>query len=118
MASRKDTLCVAPAACAVNQGGCQWPPALSFIAPSKNIYAQIITMLPARRLPRHRPSNGSAVFAERPARYRSRTAVGKLLAERASKAGIRTLSLIVAPSSTHGRIKALAEAAREGGLNF
>lgn len=43
-------------------------------------------------------------------------AVGQLLAERALKAGIKTVAFDRSGFSYHGRIKALAEAAREIGL--
>ncbi len=45
-------------------------------------------------------------------------AVGKLVAERASKAGIKDVVFDRGAFIYHGRIKALADAARESGLNF
>lgn len=45
-------------------------------------------------------------------------AVGKLIAERAKAAGIEQVAFDRAGFHYHGRIKALAEAAREGGLKF
>ncbi|HIP27356.1 MAG TPA: 50S ribosomal protein L18 [Flavobacteriaceae bacterium] len=45
-------------------------------------------------------------------------AVGKLLADKASKAGIETCSFDRNGFLYHGRIKSLAEGAREGGLKF
>ncbi len=44
--------------------------------------------------------------------------VGKLLAETAKKAGIQTVVFDRAGYLYHGRVKALAEGAREGGLKF
>ncbi|OGT41622.1 MAG: 50S ribosomal protein L18 [Gammaproteobacteria bacterium RIFCSPHIGHO2_12_FULL_37_34] len=44
-------------------------------------------------------------------------AVGKLLAERALKAGVETVAFDRSGFSYHGRIKALADAVREAGLN-
>ena len=44
--------------------------------------------------------------------------VGKLIAERASKAGVKDVVFDRGAYIYHGRVKALAEAAREGGLNF
>lgn len=44
--------------------------------------------------------------------------VGKLIAKRAIEAGIREVAFDRSGYSFHGRIKALADAAREGGLQF
>lgn len=44
--------------------------------------------------------------------------VGKLIAERAKAQGIESVSFDRAGFHYHGRVKALAEAAREGGLKF
>jgi len=46
------------------------------------------------------------------------TAVGKLVAERAKKAGVEKVAFDRGSFAYHGRIKALADAAREAGLSF
>ena len=45
-------------------------------------------------------------------------AVGKLIAERASAAGIKSVAFDRSGFRYHGRVKALADAARENGLEF
>jgi large subunit ribosomal protein L18 len=45
-------------------------------------------------------------------------AIGKLVAERALKAGIKQVAFDRSGFNYHGRVKALADAAREGGLEF
>ncbi|MBY0423568.1 MAG: 50S ribosomal protein L18 [Parvularculaceae bacterium] len=92
---------------------------LSVFRSSKNISAQIIddsvgkTLVAASSLDkefRERIKKGSdkAAAAE----------VGKALAERALKAGVKDVVFDRGGYMYHGRVKALAEAAREGGLNF
>ena len=48
----------------------------------------------------------------------SATEVGKLIAERAKAAGIGKVAFDRSGYKYHGRVKALADAAREGGLQF
>lgn len=46
------------------------------------------------------------------------TVVGKAIAEKASAAGVKVVCFDRGPYKYHGRVAALAEAAREGGLEF
>ena len=46
------------------------------------------------------------------------TKVGKLVAERAKKAGVKLVQFDRGSYLYHGRVKAVAEGAREGGLEF
>ncbi|MBI4741738.1 MAG: 50S ribosomal protein L18 [Betaproteobacteria bacterium] len=46
------------------------------------------------------------------------TVIGKLIAERAKKAGVEQVAFDRSGFQYHGRVKALAEAAREAGLKF
>jgi large subunit ribosomal protein L18 len=94
-------------------------PRLSVFRSSKQIYAQIIddekgaTIVAASSLEkdlRGSMKNGATVDAAK--------AIGKLIAERASKAGIKDVVFDRGGYIYHGRVKALADGAREGGLNF
>ena len=94
-------------------------PRLSVFRSGKNIYAQVIddakgvTLASASSLEKDFKAVGKKGTDKAAA-----TVIGKLIAERAVKAGSRTSSLIAAGYLYHGRIKALADGAREGGLNF
>jgi len=48
----------------------------------------------------------------------SAAVVGKMIAERAKAAGVETVAFDRSGFRYHGRVKALADAARENGLNF
>ena len=86
---------------------------------SKNIYAQVIddakgvTVAAASSLEKDFKT-GKKTGADKAAA----AAIGKLVAERAVKAGIKDVVFDRGGYMYHGRIKALADAAREGGLNF
>ncbi|WP_299863904.1 50S ribosomal protein L18 [uncultured Hoeflea sp.] len=94
-------------------------PRLSVHRSSKNIYAQIIddagghTLAAASTL-----DGGLRSELKTGADISAAAAVGKLIAERASKAGVTEVVFDRGAFIYHGRIKALAEAAREGGLSF
>ncbi len=94
-------------------------PRLSVHRSSENIYAQVIddargvTVAAASTLDgdlKSKLKTGADTAAA--------AAVGKLLAERAVKAGIKDVVFDRGSFIYHGRVKALAEAAREGGLSF
>ncbi|MCW0002233.1 50S ribosomal protein L18 [Pararhizobium sp. YC-54] len=120
MATRKDTLVRRAARVrrqvkAVANGRLR----LSVHRSSKNIYAQVIDDVAGKTV-------ASASTLDTDLRSSLKTgadtaaaaAVGKLLAERASKAGVKDVVFDRGAFIYHGRVKALAEAAREGGLNF
>lgn len=94
-------------------------PRLSVHRSSKNIYAQIIddskghTIAAASTL--EKDLRGSLKTGADAA---AAAAVGKLIAERAVKAGIKQVVFDRGAFIYHGRVKALADAAREGGLDF
>ena len=92
---------------------------LSVFRSSKNISAQIIDDAAGRTLAS--ASSLDKEFRERIKKGSDKAAaaeVGKALAERAIKAGVKEVVFDRGGYMYHGRVKALAEAAREGGLNF
>ncbi len=94
-------------------------PRLSVFRSNKNIYAQLIddgagtTICAASTL--EKDLRGTLkVGCDKEAA----AAVGRLIAERATTKGIRDVVFDRGPYMFHGRVKALADAAREGGLSF
>jgi len=92
-------------------------PRLSVFRSSKHIYAQVIddlkgsTVAAASSLEKDmRSKTGANVDAAK--------AVGKLVAQRAIEKGVKSVVFDRGGYLYHGRIKALADAAREGGLQF
>ena len=97
-----------------NAGG---RPRLSIHRSSQHMYVQVIddvqgvTLAAASTVEKDlRAASGATKDAA--------SAVGKLIAERAKKAGVETVVFDRGGFLYHGRVKALAEAAREGGLQF
>ncbi len=94
-------------------------PRLSVFRSGKHIYAQIIDDAGGRTL-----AAASSVDATLRSKLKSgadkaaAAEVGKLVAERAVAAGIKEVVFDRGGYIFHGRVKALADAAREGGLTF
>jgi large subunit ribosomal protein L18 len=92
-------------------------PRLSIHRSGQHIYAQIIDDAAGRTV-------ASASSLEKDARSKSganldaAVAVGKRVAERAKAAGVSAVVFDRGGFLFHGRVKALADAAREGGLEF
>jgi large subunit ribosomal protein L18 len=92
---------------------------LSVFRSSKHIYAQVID-------DRKGETVAAASSLEKALRTTLKTgadigaakAVGKLLAERATGKGVKDVAFDRGRYLYHGRVKALADAAREGGLSF
>jgi large subunit ribosomal protein L18 len=78
----------------------------------KHIYAQLVDDVSMRTLLAAGDQGLTGKKAERA------LAVGKLLAEKAKAAGISKVTFDRAGYRYHGRVKALADGAREGGLEF
>ena len=91
-------------------------PRLNVFRSETNIYAQVIddvngvTLVSASSLEKEFGGNGGNVEAARK--------VGQMVAERAKAKGIENVVFDRGGYIYHGRVQALAEGAREGGLNF
>jgi large subunit ribosomal protein L18 len=92
---------------------------LSVFRSSQHIYAQVIddakgeTLVAASSL--EKPMRGNLKSG---GNIDAAKAVGKLIAERALAKGLKDVVFDRGGYLYHGRVKALADAAREGGLNF
>ena len=86
---------------------------LSVYRSSANIYAQVINDADG-----HTVASASSLDIKQGGNIDAAAAVGKLVAERAKKAGIEEVIFDRGSYIYHGRVKALADAAREGGLKF
>lgn len=90
-------------------------PRLSVYRSGKHIYAQVIDDFAGRTL-------AAASSVDQKMRHggnvQAATEVGKALAEKAKSAGVQAVSFDRNGFRYHGRVKALADAAREGGLEF
>jgi large subunit ribosomal protein L18 len=94
-------------------------PRLSVHRSSKHIYAQIIDDAKGHTLAAASTIDGDLKGGLKTgADSAAAAAVGKLIAERAVKAGVKEVVFDRGAYIYHGRVKALAEAAREGGLSF
>jgi large subunit ribosomal protein L18 len=94
-------------------------PRLSVHRSSKNIYAQVIDDVAGKTLASASTlDTGLRTSLKTGADTAAAAAVGKLVAERAAAAGVKDVVFDRGSFIYHGRIKALADAAREGGLNF
>ena len=94
-------------------------PRLSVFRSDKHIYAQVINDFDGRTL-----AAASSIAADVRGDLRNggnleaAKRVGKAIAERAKAAGVTLVAFDRGGRQYHGRIKALADAAREGGLKF
>ena len=89
-------------------------PRLSVFRSNKNIYAQLIDDLAGKTL----VAVSSASAAEGGAKTEASVAVGKALATKAQEQGITEVVFDRSGYLYHGRVKSLAEGAREAGLKF
>ena len=91
-------------------------PRLSVFRSNKQIYAQIIDYASGRTLAAS--ASLGAKEAQSVPKMEQAVTVGKMIAEKAKAAGIESVVFDRNGYLYHGRIKTLAEAAREGGLKF
>jgi large subunit ribosomal protein L18 len=89
-------------------------PRLSVFRSSKNIYAQIIDDANGVTLAAASSLEGDAKGADKDAAAK----VGALVAQRAIEKGVKDVVFDRGGYIYHGRVKALADAARDAGLNF
>lgn len=95
-------------------------PRLSVFRSAKHIYAQIIDDVSGITLVSARDIELGNKFeaGERKGKVARAYAVGKLLADRGGKAGVKAVVFDRGGRTYHGRVQALADGAREGGLKF
>jgi large subunit ribosomal protein L18 len=91
-------------------------PRLSVFRSNKEIYAQIINDETGTTLVSTSSKNKD--IKAKGSKTEVAAIVGKAIAEKAVKAGIENIAFDRNGYLYHGRVKALAEAAREGGLKF
>ena len=91
-------------------------PRLAVHFSNANVYAQLIDDVSGRTLAA--ASTLDKGVSKKGASVASAEAVGELVAQRAKEAKIETVVFDRGGFSYHGKVKALADAAREGGLNF
>jgi large subunit ribosomal protein L18 len=92
-------------------------PRLSVYRSNKQIYAQIIDDLNETTLTAA-SSNDKEIACSEGSKTEKAKLVGKLIAEKAKKAGVENVIFDRSGYLYHGRVKQLADAAREGGLKF
>jgi large subunit ribosomal protein L18 len=96
-----------------NVNGTAERPRLSVFRSNKQIYAQVINDLTGKTL-----ASASSLGLEAMPKQEQATKVGELVAEKAKAAGIETVVFDRNGYLYHGRVKALADGARNGGLKF
>ena len=96
-----------------NVNGTAERPRLSVFRSNKQIYAQVINDVTGTTL-----ASASSLGLDAMPKIEQAQKVGTLLAEKAKAAGITSVVFDRNGYLYHGRVKALADAAREGGLNF
>ena len=97
--------------------GCQDIPRLAVFRSNKEIYAQLIDDSQSATLA-SASSRDKSICNQKSTKVEKAKMVGKLIAERAKESGVKNVVFDRGGFLYHGRIKALAESAREAGLKF
>ena len=92
-------------------------PRLAVFKSNKEIYAQVIDDVSGKTLV-SASSRDKDLKSESGSKSEVAALVGKAVAEKAVKAGVNAISFDRGGNLYHGRVKSLAEGAREGGLKF
>ena len=98
-------------------GGTESRPRLAVFRSNKEIYAQIIDDVNGKTITAA-SSRDKDIEASNMNKLEAAKLVGKAIAEKAVKAGVDTIAFDRGGYLYHGRVKSLAEGAREGGLKF
>lgn len=97
--------------------GIESRPRLAVFRSNKEIYAQIIDDVNGKTITAA-SSRDKEIDTSNVNKIEAAKMVGKLIAEKAVKAGVETIAFDRGGYLYHGRVKSLAEGAREGGLKF
>jgi large subunit ribosomal protein L18 len=96
--------------------GTETKPRLSVFRSNKEIYAQIVDDVTGKTI--SAASSRDKDISAKGTKTEVAALVGKSVAEKALKAGVETISFDRGGYLYHGRVKSLAEGAREAGLKF
>lgn len=97
--------------------GTETRPRLAVFRSNKEIYAQIIDDVSGKTITAA-SSRDKDIDASKVNKVEAAKLVGKAIAAKAVKAGVETIAFDRGGYLYHGRVKSLAEGAREGGLKF
>ncbi len=100
-----------------NVSGTEQRPRLSVFRSNKEIYAQVIDDVTGKTISAA-SSRDKDIASVKGSKIEKANLVGKALAEKAKKAGVETVSFDRGGYLYHGRVKSLADGAREAGLKF
>jgi len=93
-------------------------PRLSIYRSNKEIYAQVINDVIGNTIASASSRDKEIVDAKSDNKIAEAQLVGKLIGDRAKKAGVTCIGFDRSGYLYHGRVKSLADGAREAGLNF